>query len=200
MTTYAPPPVLAPDQTTASWPTTPPPVGGAPRPTRTNRRRRGVVAAWIAVAAAAASVTVSAVNMSTPQAAPLHTVVVPAGPVTYTADQIAAAKQQTCAAWKTASAQMAEASNAAADAPPNWSNPVTQNALASEARTTLAETAYLRSQIGDATPAELTGPIHDYLAASIDMEHWTMRRNGPNRHDAISRSNIAANKVDAACT
>ncbi|BBX88233.1 hypothetical protein [Mycolicibacterium aubagnense] len=200
MTTYAPPPVLAPDQTPAYWQTTPPGGGLPPRPLRTGGRRRGVVAAWVAVAAAAAAVAVSAVNLSTPQAAPVHTTVVPAGPATYTTDQVAAAKQQTCAAWKTASAQMAGASNAAADAPPNWSNPDTKNALAAEARTTLAESAYLRSQIGDATPLELTGPIHDYLVASFDMEHWTMRRNGPNRHEAIGRSNIAANKVDAACT
>lgn len=198
MTTYAPHPVLTPDQTTAYQPPLTP-RGGMPRPTRANRRRRGVVSAWVAVAAAAAAMAVSAVNVSTPQAAPVHTVVVPTGPVTYTADQVAAAKQQTCAAWKTASAQMASSSNAAADAPPSWSNPDTQNALAAEARTTVAESAYLRSQIGDATPPELTGPIHDYLVASFDMEHWTMRRNGPNRHEAIGRSNIAADKADAAC-
>lgn len=64
MTTYAPPPVLAPDQTPAYWQTTPPGGGLPPRPLRTGGRRRGVVAAWVAVAAAAAAVAVSAVNLS----------------------------------------------------------------------------------------------------------------------------------------
>lgn len=197
MTTYAPPPVLTPDQAPAYQP----PTGGGmpPRPSRTGGPRRGVVAAWVAVGAAAAAVAVSAVNVSTPRAAPVHTVVVPAGPATYTADQVSAAKQQTCAAWKVTSARMSEASTAAAATPQDWNNPQAQQALAAEARITLTESAYLRSQVSEATPPELTGPISDYLVASFDMEHWTMRRKGTQRDAAIDRGNAAANKVDAVC-
>jgi hypothetical protein len=137
--------------------------------------------------------------MSTPQAAPLHTVIVPAGPTTYSSDQIAAAKQQTCAAWKVTSARMSEASAAAAATPQDWNNPQAQQALAAEARITVAESEYLRNQVSEATPPELTGPISDYLVASFDMEHWTMRRRGTQRDAAIDRGNAAANKVDAAC-
>ena len=134
-----------------------------------------------------------------PAAAGVHTVVVPPGPSTYTAAEIGSAKQQACAAWLTASTAMAQASNAAADAPRGWDDPAKQEALANEARVALTQTAYLQSRVGPATPPEVAGPIHDYVVATFDQEEATMRRMGSLVDAAIDRANAATDKVNAAC-
>ena len=72
-----------------------------------------------------------------------------------------------------------------ANAPGDWNSPIFQDAVAFEARTNLTQTAYLRGQVGPATPPEIAVPIHDYLVATFDQEDATMRRMNSQRDAAI---------------
>ncbi|MGV7254549.1 hypothetical protein PJI20_10295 [Mycobacterium kansasii] len=161
--------------------------------------RGAAVAAWAVLAVSAAAVVFSGIVLVRPETPGVHTVVVPPAPPTFTAAEIANAKQEACAAWVSASTTMAAAGKAVADAPGGWNNPETQDAIAFEARTTLVQSAYLRSKVGPATPPEIAQPIHDYLVASFEQEDATMRRVGSERNAAIDRSNVAVDKVNAAC-
>ncbi|MCA4761696.1 hypothetical protein KXD96_27430 [Mycobacterium sp. SMC-2] len=94
---------------------------------------------------------------------------------------------------------MDAATNAVAHAPADWNDPVTQEALANEARVILVESAYLRAQLPAETPAAIRSGINDYLAASSDMEDATTHRKGSLRNTAIGKANTAEGKVNTAC-
>ena len=189
MTTYAPK-VTAP----------PPNVGGDASPVVVAGPNRGVVlAAAIALAVCAVSALFSAFGFVSSPAAPTHTLIVPPPPTTHSATELAAAKRMACDAWATATSTIAEANRAAADAPLNWNDPQTMQALSSEARITLVQTDYLRSRVTSATPADIAMGIHDYVVASVDQEEATLRRAGSQVNAAVDRANVAIDKVNAAC-
>lgn len=189
MSIYAPP----------ARPTTVP-TGSPPQPPpRAHRRRKGrgtLLAAAGAVIVSAIAAAVSAAALATPAKVPVHTVIVSA---TFTAEQIGAAKKQACDAWAIASEVLAQAATAVADAPRGWTDPVKQQALAAEARSTLVETAYLRSNIRPETPAELRKPLDDYLVATSDQEDATTHMRGHARNDAIDRVNDATERANVVC-
>ncbi|MGO9101419.1 MAG: hypothetical protein ACLP9Y_18980 [Mycobacterium sp.] len=187
MTAYAPPPVAPP----------PPELAAPPRqPWSQPGSRKALIASWGAVIVCGGAAVTSAIALTTPGGRPVHTVIVSP---TLTREQVAAAEKRTCDAWQLTSTRMAEAGNAVASAPHGWDDARKREAIAAEARTTLVETAYLQTQMGPATPREITVPVHDYLVASFDMENATMHEKGYARNDAIDRVNAATNKVNAAC-
>ncbi|WP_301149874.1 hypothetical protein [Mycobacterium simiae] len=117
----------------------------------------------------------------------------------FSAEEIAVSKKRGCEAWEITSQRMVAAGGDVAHAPRGWNDPVKREAVISEARITLAETAYLQTQVGPAAPQELTQPLHDYLVASFDMLHETLLLHGRARNDAIDRINAATDRVDAVC-
>jgi hypothetical protein len=193
MTTYtAPPPVVVPPNQP------PPPSPLAPPPVRTGRG--GLLLACLALILALAAAVFGGVVLARPVVPVAETVmVVPPAPPTFSPAEVAAAKQQACAAWNTASTTSARAGDAVTNAPKDWNNPVTQDAVGVEARTNLTQSTYLRGQIVAATPPEIAGPIHDYLVAIFDQEDATMRRMGSQVDAAIDRENAATDTVNAAC-
>jgi len=158
------------------------------------------VLACAVLAVSAGAAVFSGVVLARPQVPVAETVtVVPPAPPTFTPAEVTAAKQQACAAWNTATTSSARAGDAVTNAPKDWNNPVTQDAIALEARTNVTEGAYLRQQVGPATPPEIALPIHNYLVAISDQEDATMRRMGTQVDAAIDRENAATDEVNAAC-
>ncbi|ORJ54313.1 hypothetical protein B5M45_27130 [Mycobacterium simiae] len=151
----------------------------------------------LALSVAAAALAV--VAFMTPSKAPSTTVVLPWSPPAPSADQVTAARTRACELWGNAATTMDDATNAVAHAPADWNDPVTQEALANEARVILVESAYLRRELPAGTPAAIRSGIDDYLAASSDMEDATTHRKGSLRNAAIGRANTAEDKVNAAC-
>jgi hypothetical protein len=193
MTTYTPPPpvVVPPHQP-------PPPLPVPPPPVRTERG--GLLLACLALILALAAAVFGGLVLARPVVPVAETVfVVPPAPPTFSPAEVAAAKQQACAAWNTAATATAHAAEVLAGAPGDWNNPIFQDAVGVEARTNLTQTAYLRGQVGPATPPEIAVPIHDYLVATFDQEDATMRRMNSQRNAAIDTLNAATDKVDAAC-
>jgi hypothetical protein len=193
MTTYTrlPPAVVPPHQP-------PPPSSLPPPPVRTGRG--GLLLACLALILALAAAAFSGVVLARPVVPVSETVmVVPPDPPTFSPAEVAAAKQQACAAWNTASTTSARGGDAVTNAPKDWNSPIFQDAVVFEARTNLTQSTYLRGQVGPATPPEIAGPIHDYLVAIFDQEDATMRRMGTQVDAAIDRENAATDKVNAAC-
>jgi hypothetical protein len=129
----------------------------------------------------------------------VHTVIVPPPAPAFSGAEVAAAKQRACDAWLVAGGAIAEAGNAVADAPHGWDDPLKMAARGTQARAVLIEGQYLADQVGPATPADLAESIHEYLVATFDQEHATMRKMGTQVDAAIDRGNAAVHKVNAAC-
>src|SRR6185503_9968788 len=125
MTTYAASPL--------STGYTPPPTDDFPPvPTGTGPRRGALAGAVTALVIAGAAAVFSAVILVRPAPAALHTVIVPPPAPAYSAAEVAAATERACAAWSVAGEAMTSASNAAADAPHGWDDPVKMDARGTE--------------------------------------------------------------------
>lgn len=161
--------------------------------------RGAVVGSAAVLVVALGAAVLAAVTWMTPSRSPVSTVVVPWSPAVPNSDQVAAGRTKACEVWGTTATAMDTATNAVAHAPADWNDPVTQEALANEARVILVESAYLRSQLPAYTPAAIHSGINDYLAASSDMEDATTHRKGSLRNAAIGRANTAEDRVNAAC-
>jgi hypothetical protein len=121
------------------------------------------------------------------------------GPASSAADA-ATAKKNACDAWNVASATMVSARQPFIDAPANWDDPITVNALAQAQSGTLTQVEYLRQHVAPVTPREVAGPIDDYIAANIDL----VALDGQHQSAAIAnaaadRGAAAAAKIRAAC-
>lgn len=192
MTTYTAPPLAigyAPPPTDDFLPV---PAGAGPR-------RGALVGVVTALVIAGGAAVFSAVMLVRPAPAALHTVIVPPPTPVYSATEIATATERACAAWSVAGEAMTSASNAVADAPHGWDDPVKMDARGTEARTALVESAYLENQVTPPVPPELTSAIHDYLVATFDQEDATMHKMGTQVDAAIDRVNAAKHRVNAAC-
>lgn len=163
------------------------------------RRVAGFVVAGSALVVCALAVAVSAVGLILPDVPAQHIVIVPPAAPVYSAAETAAAKDRACTAWLSSSEAMARASNAVADAPPGWDNLETKDAIGVEARTALVQIAYLKSQVGSATPQDIAAGVHDYLVATVDQEEAAMRRMGSQVDAAIDRVNVAVESVNKLC-
>ena len=123
---------------------------------------------------------------------------VPAPPPS--AAEAATAKKNACDAWNAASAAMVSARQPFINAPANWADPITVNALTQAQSGILTQVEYLRQHVAPATPREVAGPIDDYIAASIDL----IALDGQHQSAAIAnaaadRGAGAAAKIRAAC-
>ena len=192
MTTYAAPP--------PSTGYTPPPTDEFPPVSAKPGPRRGALAGAVtALVIAGGAAVFSAVMLVRPTPAALHTVIVPPPAPTYSAAEVTAATKRACAAWSVAGEAMISASNAVADAPHGWDDPVKMDARGTEARTALIEGAYLENEVTPPVPPELTSAIHDYLVATFDQEDATMHKMGTQVDAAVGRGNAAIDRVNAAC-
>jgi hypothetical protein len=173
----------------------------SPHPSRRNAagpRRVVIAAAAVSLVASLGSVAIAGISWAT-----AHPGSVPGTPSTAApapnAGQVAAARTKACQLWSTSANLMDVATNAVARAPKSWSAPETQEALATEARLIMVESAYLRHNLPAETPADVRAGIDEYLGASVDMENATAHRKGTARDAAIHRANEAENKVTLAC-
>lgn len=108
------------------------------------------------------------------------------------AAEVKAAKARACAAWTTASAAIKDARHPFIEAPPNWNDPITMNALAQAQAGALTQIEYLRQQLRPATPKEVAEAIRDYIAAVIE----TVAADG--QHQPAAVANAAAERGTAA--
>lgn len=117
----------------------------------------------------------------------------------YTATETSLARDRACKAWDTAATAMATASNAAADAPADWDNPVTQAADANDARTALVQTAYLRNEILPATPKELADSLGRYEDITIAIQHASIQRMASTLNELSEKLNAESRSIQNTC-
>lgn len=126
-------------------------------------------------------------------------VAVVASEPTYSASEVSLARDRACRAWDTAAAAMATASNAAADAPTDWDNPLTKAADANDARTTFVETAYLRNEITAATPKELADSLGRYQDLTIAIQHASVQRMASTLNSLSEKLNTESRTIQNTC-
>jgi hypothetical protein len=115
-------------------------------------------------------------------------------------NDVATAKKAACDAWAAASAAMVAARQPFVDSPPNWNDPLTVRALAQAQAGILIQVEYLRQHVSPATPAEVAGPIGDYIRASIDLAALDgQHQSAAVANAAADRGVAAAAKVRTAC-
>lgn len=192
MTTYAAPPL----HVVPPVGTPPPPYTPAEGAGRRRLARLALAGAWLAVIVCGLAAAVSGFALWQPTVRPVNTVIVSPS---FTSEEIAASKKRACDAWNPVATRLAEAGGDVAHAPRGWNDPVKREAVATEARVTLVETAYLQTQLDPATPQQLSQPIHDFFVATYDMENETLHLRGRARNEAIDRINAAVDRVDAVC-
>ncbi len=168
------------------------PSGPAPTPPRTGT--------WAAVSflvlSAAALLVAILTPQSTRQLAP--TPQPPAAPV-YTASEINAAKVKACAAWDASAVAMTTASNLVAGTQPGWDNPDRLRARANEARVTLAETAYMRTQLDPATPEAVRSSIERYNALSFARQDAVAHQLGKVEDGFIDDQIVIVKQLESQC-
>lgn len=170
-------------------------------PTKPVRAGRGSLLAIGAIGAVAlAAVVMSGIALarhpgpSSPTSNPVPSAAAP------NPDDVAAAKKAACDAWSAASAAMVAARQPFIDSPPNWNDPVTVNALAQAQAGILIQAEYLRQHVTADTPAEVAGPIDDYIRANIDLAALDgQHQSAAVANAAADRGVAAAAKVRAAC-
>jgi len=177
----------------------PHPPGGHPAKPGRPGRGRWLPIAVIAVAASAAVVMSGIALARHPGPSALASSPAPTGSSSSPGD-VAAAKKTACDAWAAAAPAINAARHPFVSAPDNWNDPVTVSALVQAQAGILIQVEYLRQHVGPATPAEVAGPIADYVAAAID----TAAADGQHQsaevaNTAAARSSAAATKIRAAC-
>ena len=158
--------------------------------------RSGTWAAVSFLVLSAAALLVAIVTpQSTPQAAPAPEPTAP----TYTASEINAAKVKACSAWDASAVAMTSAGNSVAQLPPSWDGPEQMKALANEARVTLVETAYMRTQIDPATPESVRSSIERYNALTVAQQDAVAHRLGTAVDKLIDEQNVVVKQLESLC-
>jgi hypothetical protein len=165
------------------------------------RHRTGITAAAAAFVVAVGAVVTSGLALAHPIEPSQHTVnVVPSPPPTYSSSDTQAAKAAACLAWDRAARSTARASRASAEAlEQSWTSPESLAALATEKRTGMAAVSYLRTQLTDATPASTAIPLHDWMAANIDMLHALNMRRWAEAARELKRGNDLIDIITSEC-
>ncbi len=122
----------------------------------------------------------------------------PTAPV-YTVSEINAAKVKACAAWATSAEAMTAASNLVGATQPGWDNPDRIRARANDARVTLIETAYMRTQLDPAMPDPLRSSIERYNALSFALQDATAHRLGRLEDKVIDEQNVVVKQLESLC-
>lgn len=117
----------------------------------------------------------------------------------HTASEINAAKVKACAAWATSAGAMTTASNLVGATQPGWDNPDRIRARANDARVTLVETAYMRTQLDPATPDPLRSSVERYNALSFALQDATAHRLGKLEDKIIDEQNIVVKQLESLC-
>ncbi|MGB2921058.1 MAG: hypothetical protein WBC15_13235 [Mycobacterium sp.] len=165
------------------------------------RHRTGITAASAAFVVAVGAAVTSGLALAHPIEPARHTVnVVPSPPPTYSSSDTQAAKAAACSAWDRAAQSTARASRASAEAiEQSWTSPESLAALATEKRTGMAAVSYLRTQLPDATPASTAIPLHDWMAANIDMLHALNMRHWDEAARELKRGNDLIDVITSEC-
>lgn len=172
-----------------------PALSGPPRPAPTRSRNTTVAAVSFLVFSAAALVVALLTPQSTPQSALSAE---PAAPM-YTTSEINAAKVKACVAWDASAVAMTTASNRVADTQPGWDNPDRIRARTNEARVTLAETAYLRTQIDPPTPESVRSSIERYNALSFARQDAVAHQLGKVEDGLIDDQIVVVKQLESLC-
>ena len=172
-------------------------------PQRRPRRRTGIVAAASALTIAVLAAAAAIITLTKPVTPAQHTIdVVPPPPKTYSSAEIQAAKNTACSAWDKAARSTAlagRATAAALESERNSQAPASAAALAVEKRVGASQVAYLRTQLGPATPPDVMSPINDWIAAQIDSLHWANVRDWTASNAANDRGNNLVDIIDREC-
>ena len=96
---------------------------------------------------------------------------------------------------------MDDASNAVNESPgpAGWSNPARQQARDRETDITLAQTAYLKSQVDQATPAQLRHLLDQYNELSFAELDATVHHLGDHVDALFKQQNAVMADIDAQC-
>jgi predicted membrane-bound mannosyltransferase len=137
-------------------------------------RRRGtrlLLIATLVVAIVAAVMAGSALMRQRSSSSQSATTATPPSSGAYVpnAVEIAAAKKTACDAWSAASTAMLATRQPFLDAPPNWNDPANMSGLAQAQAGILTQVEYLRQHLSPATPADVAGPIRDFIVANVDL-------------------------------
>lgn len=164
--------------------------------------RRDWMAAWALLVLCTAAMVMAAVALvRAHEPRPAPTVAPASAAPTYTPGQVAAATVKTCTAWWSASSAMDDASNAVNESPgpAGWSNPARQQARDRETDITLAQTAYLKSQVDQATPAQLRHLLDQYNELSFAELDATVHHLGDQVDALFKQQNAVMADIDAQC-
>jgi hypothetical protein len=116
--------------------------------------------------------------------------------------EVAAARKEACDAWAAAGPAAMASRQAFVDLPDGWTwNDPNVRALLTQAEAgVLTQMEYLRQHTRAATPAEVAGPIQDYIAAAIDLVALDGQHvSAAVANAAADRGTAAAAKIRAAC-
>jgi hypothetical protein len=180
----------------------PAPVEGGPRP----RGSRALMV--VALAASGIAVVMSGfalVRGPTPAANPPHVASgassAPVQPSPAPAE-VTAARKEACDAWAAANPAAVAARRAFADLPEgfSWSDPNISALLAQAQAGVLTQVEYVRQHLALAAPAEVVGPIRDWIAAAIDVVALDgQHASAAVANAAAARATETAVKIRAAC-
>jgi len=164
-------------------------------------RRTGMAVAAAALVLAAGAAVTGVLALAHPIEPARHTVnVVTPPPPTYSNSEKQAARASACAAWDRAARSTALVSRSSAEAiEQSWTSPESLAALATEKRTGMAAVSYLRTQLTDATPASTAMPLHDWMAANIDMLHALNMRHWDEAARELKRGNELIDVITSEC-
>jgi len=113
--------------------------------------------------------------------------------------EMSSAKTKLCRDWDTAAVTMTAASNAVADAPVGWDNPVRKHARQAESQVLLTQTAYLRSRADSSAPLELRQLVEEYNTLTIAKQDAAVHQDGKLVDSLIDQQNALVTKLDALC-
>ncbi|WP_131722427.1 hypothetical protein [Mycobacteroides abscessus] len=113
--------------------------------------------------------------------------------------EISSAKTKLCQDWDTAAVAMTAASNAVADTPVGWDNPVRKHARDAESQVLLAQTAYLRSRVDSVAPLKLRQLVEEYNTLTIAKQDAAVHHDGKLVDSLIDQQNALVTKLDALC-
>ena len=163
--------------------------------------RAGLAVAATALVLAAGAAVTSVLALAHPVEPARHTVNVVTSPApAYSNSEKQAARASACAAWDRVARATALASKSSAAAlEQSWTSPVSLAALATEKRTGMAAVSYLRTQLSAATPASTAVPLHDWMAANIDMLHALNMRHWDEADREQKRGNDLVDVITSEC-
>lgn len=163
--------------------------------------RAGLAVAATALVLAAGAAVTSVLAVAHPVEPARHTVnvVTPPAP-TYSSSEKQAARASACAAWDRAARSTALVSKSSAEAlEQSWTSPESLAALATEKRTGMAAVSYLRAQLSAATPASTAIPLHNWMAANINMLHALNMRHWDEADREQKRGNDLVDVITSEC-